>query len=135
MSINDLVEKIKPFYILILCIVIASIFFAVGRLSIIEENHSPIRITEPERGEITSVIRAISGAKEESLPAINNSLSSTGTTTQSGEVIGSKSGKKYYFPWCSTLKRVKPENQIKFASIDLAKQAGFTPGGNCKGLK
>lgn len=51
------------------------------------------------------------------------------------EVIGSKSGKKYYFPWCGTVKRIKPENQIHFASVELAKKAGFTPGGNCKGLQ
>ena len=57
----------------------------------------------------------------------------TGAT--SGEVIGSKTGKKYYFPWCGTVKRIKPENQVVFASIDLAKAAGYTPGGNCKGLQ
>ncbi len=55
-------------------------------------------------------------------------------TPADGPVVGSKSGKKYYFPWCGTVKRIKPENQVKFASISEAKKAGFTPGGNCKGL-
>ena len=55
-------------------------------------------------------------------------------TPTDGPVVGSKSGKKYYFPWCGTVKRIKLENQVKFASISEAKKAGFTPGGNCKGL-
>jgi hypothetical protein len=53
----------------------------------------------------------------------------------SEEVIVSKSGKKYYFPWCGTIKRIKPENQVHFPSIEAARAAGFLPGGNCKGLK
>ena len=55
--------------------------------------------------------------------------------SMSGQVIGSKNSKKYYFPWCGTVKNIKPENQVPFASADLAKQAGYVPGGNCKGLK
>jgi len=54
--------------------------------------------------------------------------------SKDGPVIGSKSGKKYYFPWCGTVKRIKPENQVKFNSISDAKKAGFVAGGNCKGL-
>ncbi len=54
---------------------------------------------------------------------------------EKGGVIGSKTGKKYYFPWCGTVKRIKPENQVHFASIALAKQSGYTAGGNCRGLE
>jgi methylphosphotriester-DNA--protein-cysteine methyltransferase len=50
-------------------------------------------------------------------------------------VIGSKNGKKYYFPWCGTVKMIKPENQIKFSSIEEARKAGYLPAVNCKGLK
>jgi hypothetical protein len=50
-------------------------------------------------------------------------------------VIGSKTGSKYYFPWCGALKRIKLENQISFASPELAQAAGYTPASNCKGVK
>ena len=43
MSIKDIAEKIKPLYTLILILVIGSIFFALGRLSVIEEKKTPIQ--------------------------------------------------------------------------------------------
>ena len=136
MSIDDftekgksLTEKVKPFYTLILILVVASIFFSLGRLSALEEKHTPIKIEYPNKTQASSVINVISaGSGEAQLPMVE-------TTSNSGQVIGSKSGKKYYFPWCGTVKRIKPENQVHFVSIELARAAGFTPGGNCKGLK
>ncbi len=126
MSIKDLLEKIKPFYTLILLLVIASIFFAIGRLSALEDKHTPIKIGYPNKSQASSAVNTISEP---------NIISASETSTTNGEVVGSKSGKKYYFPWCGTATRIKPENQVHLASIDLARAAGFTPGGNCKGLK
>jgi hypothetical protein len=51
-----------------------------------------------------------------------------------GQVVASKTGAKYYLPWCATAKRIKPENQVWFASQDAAKAAGYEPAANCKGL-
>ena len=151
MSINEIVEKVKSklsrFYMLFLVLVIASIFFALGRLSVLEDRKTPIQITNAslqalgsalpdsqaeslQAGEVANVISSVSN---------NNSgqarLPSPEGEANGGQVIGSKNGKKYYFPWCGTVKMIKPENQIKFASIDEARKAGFVPGGNCKGLK
>ncbi len=128
MSINDLLEKIKPFYTILLLVVIASIFFALGRLSAIEQGNNSIKILYPNLSQAGSVVSAVS--EEDS--QVRTTLSGQ---SESGEVVGSKSGKKYYFPWCGTVKRIKPENLIHFSSIDEAKKSGFTPGGNCKGLK
>lgn len=122
MSIKDLAEKVKPFYGLLMVIVIASIFFALGRLSALEERHIPIKIEYPNLAQGATVLGAIP----------NHSVVSASST---GEVIGSKSGKKYYFPWCGTVKMIKPENQIKFASSEEARANGYLPASNCKGLK
>jgi hypothetical protein len=115
-SINDVLEKIKPiikpFYVPTLILALASIFFAFGRLATLSENQIPIKIV---RQDLT--------------------LDLTLTQKTDGSVIGSKSGKKYYFPWCGTVKRIKPENQVHFASVVEARKAGFVPGGNCKGLQ
>ncbi len=139
MSIKDFVEKVQskiaPLYYLIFFIVIAGIFFALGRLSAIEERHSPVRILQPASSQQANVISAISGQTDASTSANGSTQSEGNIGTGTAIVIGSKTGKKYYFPWCSTVKRIKPENQVTFASIDLAKQAGYTPGGNCKGLQ
>jgi hypothetical protein len=32
-------------------------------------------------------------------------------------------------------KRIKSENQVHFTTVEEAKNAGYTAGGNCKGLK
>lgn len=129
MSINDFKEKIKPFYTLILILVVSSIFFALGRLSVINERKQPLKILYSNAQNSAVAINAVQTEKVQ----IEGQIDSNGDV--SGEVIGSKSGKKYYFPWCGTVKRINPENQIKFSSIEEAKAAGFTPGGNCKGLK
>jgi hypothetical protein len=130
MSIKETLEKIKPFYTILVIILIASIFFALGRLSAKESQKTPINIAYYP--------------KNQSATALNSALTSSTTISQmkpneqeiqeDGPVIGSKSGKKYYFPWCGTVKRIKPENQVKFSSILEAKSAGFSAGGNCKGI-
>ncbi len=150
MSIKDLVEKIKPFYFLFLFIIIAGIFFALGRLSSIEERHTPIKIIQPAQNEQANVISAEEGtgvvgsqAKSDNLSTesaqdgslAQTTVSTTPTMSAGGQVVASKTGTKYYFPWCAGAKRIKPENQITFASADLARSAGYTPAANCKGLK
>ena len=136
MSIKEILEKIKPFYTLLIILVVGSIFFALGRLSSIEGNRNSIKIQYPE-GISTStstanVISAIStGSSQSKTPA----KTTTENPYSDGPVVGSKSGKKYYFPWCGTVKRILPQNQVHFNSIAEAKSAGFIAGGNCKGLK
>ncbi len=139
MSIDERLEKIKPFYVPLLLIVVATIFFALGRLYTIKEQDQPIKIEYKTLENTASVVNAgivaTSTTKTPTTsPKIPNSQT-TPTTQNDAEVIGSKSGKKYYFPWCGTVKRIKPENQVHFASIEAARAAGFLPGGNCKGLK
>ncbi|MEQ1500300.1 MAG: hypothetical protein ABL917_02950 [Parcubacteria group bacterium] len=133
MSIKETLEKIKPFYTLLLLIISGSVFFALGRLSVLESKHVPIKIEYPNSEQSATVIGA-------SVPLKSAILGEGGVVQKDGpnsggSVVGSKSGKKYYFPWCGTVKRIKPENQVNFSSIEEAKKAGFTPGGNCKGLK
>lgn len=122
MSINNFVQKIKPFYNLFIILLISAIFFVLGRISVLEEKQSPIKITYPNSENTSMVLNA-------------SPTSENYSNESSGEVIGSKNSKKYYYPWCSAIKKTKPENQVKFSSIDEAKQAGYIPGGNCKGLK
>ena len=133
MIIQETLEKIKPFYYFILLFIVASIFFALGRLSILQESHNPIKILYPNN-QATSTQ---TGAAILAVPAgvSNSSDVIPQVTDMGGQVIGVKTSMKYYFPWCGTLKRAKPENQITFASTDLAKAAGYVPGGGCKGLK
>ncbi|MFZ2620966.1 MAG: hypothetical protein WAX85_02400 [Minisyncoccia bacterium] len=122
-------EKIKPFYSLILVVITASIFFALGRLYNLERQKTPIKIEYSNAIQTSTVVSAVSTTSS------SNSLVNVPIQVTDGPVIGSKSGKKYYFPWCGTVKRILLQNQVYFATIAEARKAGFVPGGNCKGLK
>lgn len=144
MSINENLDKIKPFYSLVVVLLLCGIFFYIGRIS----------VTQSEKKESFSVIyndqnlaQAISYKTSTSTTNTANILTQNATSglkqtisSQSqnvnadGNVIASKTGKKYYFPWCGTVKRIKAENQVFFRTISEAKSEGYLPGGNCKGL-
>lgn len=113
---------VKPFYVLVFLLALLSLFFALNKLSGLEEKRVPIKIEYPETSSSATVLNGL-------LDAQIDKATSTGT------VIGSKTSKKYYFPWCGTVKRIRPENQIVFSSMDDARASGYLPGGNCKGLK
>jgi hypothetical protein len=51
-----------------------------------------------------------------------------------GEVVASKTGSKYYLRSCSGVKRIAKENLITFSSAAEAKNRGYGPAKNCKGL-
>ena len=51
-----------------------------------------------------------------------------------GEVVASKTGTKYFLPWCSGAKNISSENLVTFSSAEEAKAAGYAPAANCKGL-
>jgi len=115
MSITQWSEKIKPFWRLIFIILLA--FSILGFLELSSENKqkTPIKILN-----LADVSQTM-----------NTSLSSNNSTT----VIASKSGKKYYYPSCAGVKRIKPENQVQFATPALAEAAGYTLAVNCKAIQ
>lgn len=51
-----------------------------------------------------------------------------------GQYVGSKTGTKYYLPWCGTAKRIKDENRVWFATKAEAEARGYEPAKNCKGI-
>lgn len=131
-SIKETLEKIKPFYPILLIVVVSVVFFYLGRISAIKDENQGIGITYPPASR--QVASVINSAQNSTTTTEKVATSTTKALVPSGAVVGSKSGKKYYFPWCGTVKRIKPENQVHFDSIEEAKAAGFVAGGNCKGL-
>lgn len=51
-----------------------------------------------------------------------------------GEFVAARGGKTYYYPWCSGALKIKPENQVWFRDKQAARNAGYFPARNCKGL-
>jgi len=54
------------------------------------------------------------------------------TTTEAGKYVGSASSDKYHYPDCRWAKKIKPDNEIWFASSEEARAAGYVPCGTCK---
>ena len=51
-----------------------------------------------------------------------------------GELIGSKTGSTYFFPWCAGAQKIPQQEQVRFADEREAALNGYTPGKGCKGL-
>ena len=128
-SIKYFVEKIKPFFAHVALVCICILFFGLGRLSALEIDKSPVSVIkrssrpQVETSQVSEVGQPI------------GDISNLAQNTQNSEVVASKTGTKYYLPWCGALKRIKPENRVVFATVALARQAGYTPAANCKGVK
>lgn len=148
MSIKDNWEKIKLFwadfkdatysqerglkikddlYIVILITLVGTASFGLGKISAYEKNKTPISILKTKESMLSTVLGGASSAEK----AIADDIK---TTQNNGVVVASKSGTKYYYPWCTGVSKIKEENKIWFNSIEEAKQAGLTPASNCTGL-
>lgn len=109
-----------PYFVVTAIILVAIIGFCLGRISGLQEKRPAVKIISNSSGEVKGV------STEQAQPSQN---------ATAGEVVASKSGTKYHYPWCAGAKQISAKNLITFSSIDEAKKAGYTPASNCKGLK
>lgn len=52
-----------------------------------------------------------------------------------GQLVASKYGSYYYYPWCSGAAKIAQANQRWFPDTASAEAAGYRPAKNCKGLE
>lgn len=142
-SIKDFIQKIKLFfvnikdkhnnqsnkiiasdlYVVLIIILVGIASFGLGKISSYEKNKIPISIQKTQDILLSAV-------------STNNSESKiTETASNKGLIVASKSGTKYYYPWCSGVSRIKEENKVWFNTIEEARAKGLTPASNCTGLK
>ena len=88
--------------------------FGLGRMSALEAQNSPISVTQ-----VGVVAAAAAG---------------TLAQAEGGRVVASKTGTKYFLPWCAGAKNISPLNLLTFSSSEEAKAKGYMPAANCKGL-
>ena len=85
----------------------------------IEVTETTVQATETTAQETTSETSAETTATETTV---------TETTQQdSGQYVGSINSDVYHYPDCASAKKIKPENQIWFNSVEEAKAAGYRP--------
>lgn len=65
-------------------------------------------------------------------PALVGAAGHTAATVEgTGTIIGNKNSKVYHLPGCASYNRVSEKNQVKFATIAEAENAGYKLAGNC----
>ena len=112
-------------WILALIVILTALAsFGLGRLSAFEEAHQPVTIEQmplgPNQNDSTQAVQSIAASS---------------TEAAGGQIVGNRSSKKYFYPWCSSVVKMTASNKIWFNSIADAKSAGYTPAGNCAGLQ
>ncbi len=129
MNIPEMALKIKnaasdvlsEWGILLLVFFLSLASFGLGRLSALESSRPAVSVYEAPAAaaSATGVV-----PKEKIAPM-----------QAGGQVVASKSGEVYYFPWCGGATRISAANKVTFASADAAKKAGYRAAKNCKGLE
>ncbi len=143
MSIKDFVKKIKEMwwreqfwdspiaddlFFGFIVILVAVGAFGLGRISKIEGARVPIRI-EGEQ-EINKSINQENKELKQGLGSTHLILDGENKNL----FVASKTGKKYFYPWCSGAQRISELKRIYFASKEQASVAGYTAASGCKGL-
>lgn len=106
-------------------ILVALLAFGLGRLS---AHYSPTEPVEFVTNNNTDPIRST----EQKSSTANNIDNNKNVLSQ--EVVASKEGSKYHYPWCPGAKQIKAGNKVSFPTSAAARAAGYTPAGNCPNL-
>lgn len=119
MTLHELREKINSRDVFFSAVVVLVGFasFGLGRLSLLESRREPVRIEN-------ALVAGIGGVKVKEEKMVLG-----------GQLVASKTGTKYHYPWCAGASQITEKNKIWFTSVEEARKAGYTPASNCKGLK
>lgn len=118
MNILEMWQKIKNYAedavsewgIIAIVILVGMGSFGLGRLSALEEPPLAVAVHQV----------AAAGASPEMSPG--------------GQIVASRGGSVYHYPWCAGAQAMSPQNKIWFESEAAAQSAGYRPAKNCKGL-
>jgi len=142
-NIQDIRQKVKKFrdaiesrevYTAILIVLVGLTAFGLGRLSLLESKTQGIRVSDALPFESAQTASALVPVENRTPEASEQGALET-VLPSGGQVVASKSGSKYHYPWCSGAQRIAEANKVWFDSIEIARKAGYAPAGNCKGLR
>lgn len=112
----------KHILIVFILVVVAIVSFMLGRLSITPQE--------------SNIIVSLPNGDQVAATALQNlSLEDQNKAVEESFVVASKSGAKYHYPWCGGAKTISENNKIIFPTNSAAREAGYEPAKNCKGLE
>ncbi len=139
-TMQDFFAKIKGWvvavvtpeiYTVLIIILVGFGSFGLGRRSAREENKTPIRILAPEEQTAPPSDNLTAAAVQGDRQAVQG-VARIPRPSPNGLIVASKTGSKYYFPWCSGAKRIAEANKTWFSSEQEAQNAGLQRAANCK---
>jgi len=125
------VKQIEGFLLIMSAILIGGSGYLIGNINAIESNLSDIQVVYPD------VIAIQSETKIEEMNSgqtITKPIDNTPSNISTGQIVASKNGQRYYYPNCSGINRIKPENRIYFENKKQAEDKGLTLASGCKSL-
>ena len=124
-KITNLIKFHQYHIFLVICITLIGITsYNLGKINSV--NKTPLQIGESallkndQKADIYTAVGNRPSAKTISKPLDMRVVVSKASTS-----------KKYHYSWCSSWKRIKPENQVWFNTEAEAIAAGYTLAGNC----
>lgn len=127
--IADIWTKCKSEWLTGLVLVLVALSaFGLGRLSALTSPKTPLELIASPAATLTKTTGPASAPT-----SLNNNIDNN-KNVSSGEVVASKEGSKYHYPWCPGAKQIKEGNKISFPTSAAARAAGYTPAGNCPNL-
>jgi hypothetical protein len=128
-------EKVGSFldsryFVAVVIILLTIIAFALGRISGLQDKREAVRIINN-----SPPGRVLGASTSSPNPSPCEGEGCSAISTSSGQVVASKNGTKYHYPWCAGAKQISAQNIITFNSTEEARAKGYTPASNCKGLK
>jgi len=120
-------------------ILISLISFGAGRLTAPQSLKQPLTIDgsqvanisqtflkpENQTADTASTANSVDKPTTENQSSNQQNQVNINSPQKQGQFVASKSGKNYYWPWDSTVQRIKPENLIWFATEAQAQAAGY----------
>jgi hypothetical protein len=123
------VKHIEGLLLIMSAILIGGSAYLIGNMNALESNLSEIQIVYPDAIAIKSDTKVEEIKSTEVSPSNNKE-----TNLATGNIVASKNGKRYYYPNCGGINRIKPENRIYFETKEQAEAKGLTLASGCKEL-
>jgi len=126
---HKFVKHIEGLLLIMSAILIGGSAYLVGNMNALESNLSEIQVVYPDAIAVKSDTKLEEVSPTEMSPS-NNKESNLDT----GKIVASKNGKRYYYPNCGGINRIKLENRIYFETKEQAEAKGLTLASGCKEL-
>ncbi len=121
---------------LLACLILGSgAVYGIFKLYSIQKARAPVSVEYPPEYLLKNNVTKASSTRSSIDTVSEKSEKSVSPGSASKTFVAARTGKSYYYPWCTGAKRIAEKNKVWFATQAEAEKAGYTASKSCKGLK